>query len=133
LREPRDVRQGSEPAVWFQHAVVDRPNDTGDRFDLHVAIRSREKVLARASRPTKRGVCRSRLNSTTLSTSSTASGTISDLTHSHPLGGMNPCNSRSRRRATAMQVLSPYAGPTICTPTGRPDFDSPAGATVAGR
>ena len=32
-----------------------------------------------------------------------------------------------------MHVRSPYCGPTICTPTGRPRAMKPAGATVDGR
>ena len=31
-----------------------------------------------------------------------------------------------------IQVRSPYCGPTICTPTGSPDFVKPAGATFWG-
>src|SRR5882672_9575667 len=51
----------------------------------------------------------------------------------HPFGATNPLNPCSNLRATSMHMRTPYSGPTIWTPTGRPDFDNPAGATVDGR
>ena len=48
-------------------------------------------------------------------------------------GGVKPPYSRSSIPANSMQGRSPMMGPTICTPTGNPDFVRPIGATVEGR
>jgi len=58
---------------------------------------------------------------------------ISKAGHSNPGGGMNPWNSRSSRPAKWMHEWSPYWGPMIWTPTGKPLLANPAGATVDGR
>ena len=54
-------------------------------------------------------------------------------TYAHPSGGTKPCQAFSNILATWIVMRSPYSGPTICTPIGRPAFDMPIGATLAGR
>ncbi len=48
-------------------------------------------------------------------------------------GGTNPSVSASIRRAALSAVRSSRYSATICTPTGSPSSDLPAGIVVAGR
>ena len=51
----------------------------------------------------------------------------------HPGGGLNAIHICSSKAAAAIVVRSPWIGPAICTPIGRPALVNPIGATVAGK
>src|SRR6516165_6111140 len=52
--------------------------------------------------------------------------------HIQPGGGENPHHSFSSSAASAIVIRSPYWGPMICTPIGRPVGVTARGAIVAG-